>query len=222
MELVIASGRFDPQKEVLSVRGDFNGWSDFNVMSPTLNNSSIYEYTTPSNYHLAEKILYKYAYNTSTGTAWEKDPNKEHIITQDDVDNNNAVVERTFNDVDFKTVTNNEASIKFTVNMNNTVDFNTGSAFSSIDNVVILGANAPLQWPGSGWPDSDSTKAIFLYDDGTNGDDMANDNESKNISDHFITLSFDMIKGTVRNTFGEMGDRELREYLLNVSIRSIL
>ncbi len=70
----------------------------------------------------------------------------------------------------------NQASvIRFIVDMNGAVDGN-GTAFSSIENVVIAGANTPLAWPDGGWPDADSTKVFFMSDDGTNGDETAGDN----------------------------------------------
>lgn len=68
-----------------------------------------------------------------------------------------------------------ETEIRFIVDMNNAVSEN-GIEFTSIDNVVITGANPPLAIPSWGWPDSDSNKVLFMSDDGTNGDETADDN----------------------------------------------
>jgi hypothetical protein len=60
--------------------------------------------------------------------------------------------------------------------MDGAVSSVTGQPFTSIDNVVVCGANAPLAWPGGGWPNSDSLLTIHLYDNGTLGDITAGDN----------------------------------------------
>jgi hypothetical protein len=80
-----------------------------------------------------------------------------------------------FNDLTISTVTNYPVEVKFIVDMNGAVSSLTGQPFPSIDNVVIAGANAPLQWPVGGWPNEDSIRVLFMYDDGTNGDSVAGD-----------------------------------------------
>jgi len=39
----------------------------------------------------------------------------------------------------------------------------------------LAGGTYPLQWPGSGWPDSDIGLTLLMYDDGTHGDLTAGD-----------------------------------------------
>jgi hypothetical protein len=177
MEFEIVSGRYNPATDTLTVRGSFNGWSGDDIMSQSASDPNYYEKTVDYVTNVGEEIAYKYAYINATGVAWEGDPNKTYTISQDDYDNGTAFTERTYNDLTLDNVTNNIVTIKFVVNVNGAVSSVTGQPFESIDNVVLCGANPPLQWPGGGWPDSDSlaVKDKFLFNDGTHGDEVADD-----------------------------------------------
>ena len=177
MEFEIVSGRYNPATDTLTVRGTFNGWSGDDIMSQSASDPNYYEKTVDYVTSVGEEIAYKYAYINATGVAWEGDPNKTYTISQDDYDNGTAFTERTYNDLTLDNVTNNIVTIKFVVNVNGAVSSVTGQPFESIDNVVLCGANPPLQWPGGGWPDSDSlaVKDKFLFNDGTHGDEVADD-----------------------------------------------
>ena len=176
MEFEIASGRFSTARpDTLSVRGSFNGWSGSDIMSPSVSDPYYYEKEVVYQPTLGEEIAYKFAYINATGTTWEGDPNKIYTVTQDDISSGSAFIERTFNDLTLDNVTNNEVTIKFVVNMDSAKISQTGVPFSSIENVFIAGANAPLQWPTGGWPNTDSATIHFLYNDGTNGDEVADD-----------------------------------------------
>jgi hypothetical protein len=244
MEFEIVSGRFNPATDTLSARGTMNGWSGNDILAQSATDPNFYEKTLNYLATLDEVIEYKYAFINSTGVAWENNPNKTYTITQEDYNNGNAFTERTFNDLTIESVTNNIVTIKFVVNVNNAFSSVSLSPFPSIDRVMVAGANAPLQWPVGGWPDEDSTVVKFMYNDGTNGDEVAgdslwsldlkfpqysplriqykyganwglesntgsNDNESSVGTDHFITLTSDLWKGTVRNQWSVMGDHEL-------------
>jgi hypothetical protein len=251
MEFEIVSGRFNPQQDTVSARGSFNGWSNTDILEVNPTNPNEYQVTISPSVGVGEILNYKYAYQGPRGTTWEGDPNKTYTITQQDYDLGVAFTSRVFNDLTLETVTNFEVDIKFVVDMNGAVSSLTGTAFPSIDNVVIAGANAPLQWPVGGWPNEDSIRVFFMYDDGTNGDSAAgdkiftriltfpqyspfriqykyganwglasntggNDNENSVGNDHFITLSSQLVSGTVRNTFGVMGDHTLDQVVLDV------
>lgn len=175
MEFERVSGRFKPATDTLSVRGSHNGWSNVDRMVPSIINPNYYVVTRTLNVGLGETINYKYAYITPTGTTWENDPNKTYTFTQADINSRTAFVERTFNDLTLANVTNFPVTIKFTVNVTNAVSSVTGQPFTSVTDVRLCGANAPLMWPDGGWPNADSAKTIRLYDNGTNGDLVAND-----------------------------------------------
>jgi hypothetical protein len=175
MEFEIVSGRFNPATDTLSVRGSHNGWSGDDLMAASSADPNYYEMTKTLQVGLGETINYKYAFLNPTGTTWENDPNKTYTITQDDINAGAAFVERTFNDLTFANITNYPVTIKFTVNVSGAVSSVTGQPFTSVTDVRLCGANAPLAWPDGGWPDADSNKTIKLYDDGTNGDVTAND-----------------------------------------------
>lgn len=176
MEYEIVSGRFNPATDTLSVRGSHNGWSNVDMMVPSSSDPNYYEMTKTLQVSLGETINYKYAYLSPGGTTWENDPNKTYTITQDDINAGSAFAERTFNDLGLDNITNYPVTIKFTVNVVGAVSSVTGQPFTSITDVRLCGANAPLKWPDGGWPDADSAKTIKLYDNGTNGDLVAGDN----------------------------------------------
>ncbi|MEE4312427.1 MAG: cohesin domain-containing protein, partial [candidate division KSB1 bacterium] len=167
------SGRFDPSTDVLNVRGSFNGWSG-DMMIPSAQNSNLYIKTIPINVNAGDQIDYKYAYDMATSTVWENDPNKTYTFTQADIDAGEVYIRRAFNNVDSSNVTLQESVVKFTVDMNDAKDVN-DQPFPSIDNVVLVGGTAPLQWPSETWPDGDESRVIHLNDSGSDGDVTAGD-----------------------------------------------
>ncbi len=176
MEFEKVSGRFNPATDTLSARGDFNGWSGTtDILEPSVGDPNYYELTRDYAISEGDSIQYKYAYVGPNGTNWEGDPNKVYHFTTDDWNNGTAFIERTYNNATLATLTNNEVTLTFTVNVAGAVSSVTGQPFPSIDNVVVCGAVSPLTWPTGGWPNSDSSVAIFMFNDGTHGDDVAND-----------------------------------------------
>jgi hypothetical protein len=174
MSIEMAAARFDPMTDILSVRGNFNGWSSVDVMLPTLTNPNVFGVNIPHAAATAgESIAYKFAYTTSTGDVWEAGGNYSHTISDVDISNGYTTVPlRLFNNISMNDVVQQESMVKFVLDMNGVAD----SIFTTIENVFIAGANQPLHWPGGGWPDSDLDKVIFLSDDGTNGDETPGDN----------------------------------------------
>ena len=175
MEFEKVSGRFDPSTDTLTARGDFNGWSGTDIMEPGLD-PNIYELTYTDTLGVGESVNYKFAYMTGAGTTWESGDNRVLTISQADYDNGYASALRVFNDLTLSTITNAACTIKFVTYMEGAINANTGTEFGTITNVALCGAVAPLAWPGAGWPNSDSTLVIWMYDDGTHGDETAGDN----------------------------------------------
>jgi hypothetical protein len=170
MELERLSGRFTPSEDTVSVNGNFNGWTSLvNIMLPSAN-PDIYEVSFDKEVALAEELNYKYWY---TPNAWESRANRQYIITQEDITAGFLVQEGTYNDGSLATVINQPCTIKLTVNTNGA----SGpiGPFTEVTNAIVAGSSAPLGWPGGGWPTSDSAIVIRLFDDGTNGDLVAND-----------------------------------------------
>lgn len=176
MEFEIVSGRFNPSTDVLSARGNFNGWSNADVMTPTLTDPNVYELTKVIEALEGDVIAYKFAYDYGTGgTNWEGGSDRQYTFTASDITNLFAVVSRTYNDLTLDDILNQPATVKFVCDMNGAINNLTGTAFPSVDNVFIAGAVPPLNWPGGGWPDSDVNLVHFLKDDGTQGDVTAGD-----------------------------------------------
>jgi len=175
MEYEIASGRFNPATDTVTVRGSFNGWSGTDVLSVSSGDPNYYEFTKQYTVAAAETWNYKYAYIAGSTVVWEGDPNKTYTFTPDNVSSGTAFIERTFNDLTGDNMLNNDVVITFECDMNGAKNAFTGQVFPTVKNVFIAGAVPPLQWPGGGWPNTDQDKVKFLFDDGTNGDAKAND-----------------------------------------------
>jgi len=176
MEFEIVSGRFNPSTDTLSARGNFNGWSNTDVLTPSLSDPNTYELTKTIEALEGDVLAYKFAFDYGTGgTNWEGGSDKQYTFTASDISNLFAVVSRTYNDLTIDDILNQAATIKFVCDMNGAINNLTGSPFTAIENVFIAGAVPPLNWPVGGWPDSDIDLVHFLKDDGTQGDVTSGD-----------------------------------------------
>jgi|GEM_PF-1908909 len=177
MELERLSGLFNPQTDTLSVRGSFNGWGN-TWMAPLADSLDIYKVTAPVIAQVGEKISFKFFYTPSTwegsNLTDETQNDRYFIVNQTDFDSgvksydaigfNNAYMGDHWTNLSLLfTCNTNAASIK------NAPD---GTEFKTIH---LAGGAAPFMWPSTGWPDQDITKVFQLYDDGTNGDEVAGD-----------------------------------------------
>jgi len=179
MELEKLAGLFNPNGGLVELRGDLFGWGPGKNMTASPTNIDIYETTQPVTVSVDDKVSFKFWH--SNPEAWEQNKltdntqdNRYYIITQADYDAASAVIELAFNNGSLDKVLNQDADIKFTCNTNGS-PINNAPANTPFENVFIAGANSPLQWPGGGWPTADTSKVIFLFDDGTNGDAVAGD-----------------------------------------------
>lgn len=177
MELERLSGLFNPAVNQVSVRGSFNGWGE-TLMIPSAANADLYEVTADVIAAVDEKISFKFFYSPGTWEVNNLDGPSQNdrffFVTQAVFDSgfmaynavgfNNGSLERFCGD----------KHITFTCNTNGASIINApaGTEFTTIH---MAGGNAPLQWPGGGWPDGDITKVIQLFDDGTHNDAVAGD-----------------------------------------------
>jgi hypothetical protein len=174
MELERLSGRFDPNNDTVSVNGSFNGWAQLtDILTPNPLDADLYEGMATITAAVGEEIQYKFWY---TPNVWESiADNRAYTFTQADATSGEVILpEVNFNNGSLSSVINQACEVTFTVNCIGATDGN-GTAFSSVDNVIMAGSSAPLAWPQGGWPASDSGLVIFMFDDGTNGDATADD-----------------------------------------------
>jgi len=178
MEFEIASLRFNPATDTAASSGDFNGWGRKDLIpdpgDPNFYINTPAEPDTIFQAEVGDTIIGGYKFRYTPGT-WETGDNRMHILTQAEYDAETALISRSFNDGSVSTLTNQESTILFTVDCNNAVSIINGQPFPVVNTVVLCGANAPLQWPGGGWPNGDIGLTIPLYDDGTHGDVTAGD-----------------------------------------------
>jgi len=178
MEFEIASLRFDPVTDTVAASGDFNGWGRKDLISdpgdPNFYISDPLDPDTVLQAVVGDTIIGGYKFRYTPGS-WETGDNRIHILTQAEYDDSTALVSRSFNDGSVTTLTNQESTILFAVDCNGAVSSINALPFPVVNTVVLCGANPPLQWPGGGWPTSDSALTIALFDDGTNGDVTAGD-----------------------------------------------
>ncbi|MFA6597782.1 MAG: T9SS type A sorting domain-containing protein [Ignavibacteriaceae bacterium] len=179
MELEKLAGLFDATGGTVELRGDLFGWGPGKAMTASATNVDIYETIQPVMVSVGDKVSFKFWHNNPE--TWEQDNltdntqgNRYYVITQADYDNAAAVVEASFNNGSLETVLNVPANVKFTCNTNGRSIMD-APANTTFETVFIAGSNSPLQWPTGGWPNSDTSKVIFLSDDGTNGDAVAGD-----------------------------------------------
>ena len=175
MEIEILSGRFNPAADTVAVSGNFNGWGrHYLIVNPLDPNYYVSEF--PDLIYDVEVgdplVEYKFFY---TPNVWETGNNRVHILTQEEYNAGEATISRPFNDATLETVTNQETEITFEVDCNNAVSYINGQPFPVVNTCRLAGGTYPLQWPGSGWPDSDIGLTLLMYDDGTHGDLTAGD-----------------------------------------------
>jgi hypothetical protein len=170
MEIEILSGRFN-LADTVAARGDFNGWMRHDLIPDPLN-PNLYISEFPDLIYNAEVgdtiVWYKFFY---TPNVWETGADRFYILTQDDYNTGAATISRPFNDASLSTVTNQETIIQFTVDCDSAHSFINGLPFPVINTCHIAGGTFPLQWPGSGWPNSDIGLMVPMFDDGINGGD---------------------------------------------------
>jgi len=179
MELERLAGLFNPMTDTLSVRGSFNSWRQ-TIMAPTSDNTDIYKVVEPVISEVGEKISFKFFYTPGT---WEVDNltdntqnDRYFIVSQTIFDSGSTSYYATGFNVGPPEPPHffQDPTIVFKCNTNGASIINAplGTEFKTI---YIAGANAPMLWPSSGWPEFDLPKVIQLFDDGTHDDTVAGD-----------------------------------------------
>jgi hypothetical protein len=173
MELERLSGRFHPGTDTVSVNGDFNGWaSKTTILTSDPLSPDDYKGSYVVTAGAGDAIQFKYWYEDNN---WESVDNRHLTFTQDDFDAQEAYFSAPFNNGTLETVLNQPCTVKLTVYMVGARSAISGNLFPAILRVGVAGSSSPLQWPATGWPDADSTKMNWLYDDGTHGDATPSD-----------------------------------------------
>jgi hypothetical protein len=173
MELERLSGRFDPDEDTVSVNGSFNGWSSKqDLLLPNALNTDLYEGTFTIRGGVGDSFEFKFWYEDNN---WESVSNRVYAFGDSDITNLAATINASFNNGSLENVINQACTMKFTCYAGGAKSAVTNNPFPVVNSVWIAGSAQPLQWPSGGWPDGDSTIAIRLYDDGTNGDMYAGD-----------------------------------------------
>ena len=173
-ELQRLAGQFNPATDSVSVRGTFNDWQN-TWMHPTLDNPDVFAATVAVDAALGDTISFKFFI---TPINWEYDYdypqlNRFILITQENYDSGFVEYSTVFNN--WYRPLANDCNVLFICNTNGAKikGMPDGTAFKTLH---LFGNNTPLKWPESGWPNSDSSLGIQMYDDGTHGDKLAKDN----------------------------------------------
>lgn len=173
MELEILSGRFDVNADTCELRGERFGWGPGIMMEPNTINQFIYEYEDTLTVQIGTTTPgYKFWY---TPNAWESVDNRIHVVTQAEYNAGFVELSHSYNDGSLETVTDHDLTIIFTVDTDGAISSGNSLPFTQVDNVILCGSAAPLQWPDTGWPTADADATIPMFDDGTNGDATAAD-----------------------------------------------
>ncbi|MCK9212330.1 MAG: T9SS type A sorting domain-containing protein [Ignavibacteriaceae bacterium] len=174
VELQRLSGLFNPVTDSVSVRGTFNDWQN-TWMHPTPNNPDVFAATVAVDAALGDTISFKFFI---TPINWEYDYdypqlNRFILISQEYYDSGFVEYSTVFN-MWYRPL-GNDCTVLFICNTNGAKikGMPEGTAFKTLH---LFGNNTPLKWPESGWPNSDSTLGVQMYDDGTHGDKIAGDN----------------------------------------------
>jgi len=174
VELERLAGMFDPTTDSVSVRGTFNDWQN-TWMHPTVNNLDVFTATVPIDVELGDSISFKFFITPIT---WELDYDYPHgnrfiFISQEYYDSGFVEYSTVFNN--WYRPLANDCTVLFICNTNGAKikGMPDGTAFKTLH---LFGYTPPLRWPESGWPNSDSSLGIQMYDDGTHGDKLAKDN----------------------------------------------
>ncbi|MFA6597427.1 MAG: T9SS type A sorting domain-containing protein [Ignavibacteriaceae bacterium] len=174
VELQRLAGLFNPATDSVSVRGTFNDWQN-TWMHPTPNNPDVCTTTVAVDAELGDTISFKFFITPIT---WEDDYsypqlNRFIAVSQEIYDSSFVEYSTVFNNW-FRPLAN-DCTVLFICNTNGAKikEMPEGTPFKTLH---LFGNNTPLKWPESGWPNSDSTLGVQMYDDGTHGDKIAGDN----------------------------------------------
>ncbi|MBN1302431.1 MAG: T9SS type A sorting domain-containing protein [Melioribacteraceae bacterium] len=168
MEVEILRGNFNPSGDVLYVKGTFNEFGETNPLTVT-SDENIYEAVVPIKAFEGDVFDYYFAFGDM------QEETISYTVKSADITTAVSTISRAFNGIRAEDVTEMEVTIVFQLDMRGAVNDVTKSAFDVVENVVLAGKAAPLQWPSAGWPDSDLNLVKQLNDNGEDGDLFAQD-----------------------------------------------
>jgi len=172
MELERLSGRFDPNEDRVAVRGGFNGWGDQDTLVSNALNPDLYEGTFTIRGGVGDSFEFKFWYEANN---YESGDNRVYTFTDTNITDLTATINKSFNNGTLESVINQSCTIKFTCFTGGATSAISNNPFPIVNSVWIAGSAQPLQWPANSWSNADSSVALRLFDDGTNGDMYAND-----------------------------------------------
>jgi hypothetical protein len=173
MTTFLAEGWFEPPEEWISVRGNFEGWSNEEPMLPSFEDANIYQWT----YTIIDEIGATQSWKFKAfpdenwiDSGWEGGDNHEFAFMGAD-----TLPPREPNILPQTDPLNVDAIVRFSVDVSEAVNYFTGEPFPMIESVWLAGDDGigPLEWPT--WAVDDTVSMVRLYDNGTNGDQVAGD-----------------------------------------------
>jgi|GEM_PF-2618757 len=171
MSELLGNGWFDPADEWISVRGSFEGWGNQDPMIPDLINPTIYKWTYEVIAELESTVAWKFKAFPDENwidSGWETGANHEFSFMGEEV-----LPPRLPDIVPAGDSLEVDVTINWGCDVNDAICWYTDEPFPSIGSVWAAGDFGPYDWPS--WSPDDTTSMIRLYDDGTNGDDVAGD-----------------------------------------------
>jgi len=173
MTYEIGSGRFDPNTQIVEVRGAFFNW-DATAPEMTANPLNPNEYEYEAVQYLGEGDAlpgHKFVYANADGSnvTWEGDApyggNYTQTVTADDMAAEFMEVVRAFGALDPGTITQTPFTLKFRCNTTlDPISSANNQPFTVVNTVHMFGATAPLKWPGGGWPSDEIGLGTELTD----------------------------------------------------------
>ncbi len=216
-------GTFDPETDVVTVAGGFNGWNaSADTLVQDIFNPDVYIGVVEAPLAVPSTQTYKYIIGEPEDTApdgWEGGSDRLFEVTGNETDENeNGMPEvivpvRYFDDVTPDDILTESATVVFEVDLrpafyyladngNLPADTQTGEPVESIDGLFINGpiagsADGLTDWATWGPDDLGQIASRQLLDDGTNGDTAAGDS--------VYTITYTYEPGTPKLRIGKFG-----------------
>ncbi len=175
MSDMLTNGYFDPATDSIRVVGSFNGWANTESMQPDLFDPSLYVYTTEVTAEVGSTQEWKFrAYPTNkfVDNGWESGSNHQFEFTGDDL----TLEPLKPNILPAGHPLNQDVTVRFSVNVRGATDWFNKQPFQDVKSVWLNGDFVPLGQGGWGsWAVADTSQLVRMYDDGTHGDEKAND-----------------------------------------------
>ncbi len=175
MSELLLRGYFDPATDSIRVVGSFNGWANSESMQPDLFDPTLFVYTTPITAAPGSTQKWKFrAYPTSKflDNGWEGGSDHTFTFTGQDM----TLPPQKPNILPAGRPLRQAVTVRFKVNVRGATDWFNKKPFGQVKSVWLNGDFVPLGQGGWGsWAVADTNRLVRMYDDGTHGDEVAND-----------------------------------------------